>query len=293
MILGGQYIIENPRWDREYRFWPIGDVHDGAAGCDEDLLQENVERIRKDSRARWWGMGDMWDLISWQDNRFDPEQIKGPDTRAAYFTGLASAMLQRGVERFGPIRKKCLGLLQGNHEWKFGLKNDHHLMRDLADNLKVPFLGYSAFKDTIFRDASREVRLRWYLHHGAGYAQTKGGKLNRLLRFVFTREADIAVMGHVHASIDDVTPILAANDACTHLVAKNRLGVISGTYLKAYQDDPDGSASYAERAGYEPTPLGSPVIVFTPGSRRVMVEKPMGRVGEERMIDDGEADDPD
>jgi len=239
------------------------------------MVKRTIARIEEDPKALWFGMGDFWDLVNWADPRFDPSQI-AREHRRDHFEGLVKGMLDVAYKALAPIRKKCLGLLHGNHEYKYGLKNDSALMQDLAEMLDVPFLGYSAFKDIVFRD---KVKIRFYVHHGAGHAQTKGGKLNKLLRFVSSRDADVIAMGHVHAIVDDLTPILGANDDCSSITQNTKLGIITGSYLAGYHSDEDGSSSYVERAGMDPTTLGSPCIIFVPGTGSVSVEKPSGIIG--------------
>ena len=278
MVPGGKHIIKNVVWGRQYRIWPLGDFHWGAKGCDEELIDKTIKRIQDDPHSRWIGMGDYWDLISPQDRRFDPAAVS-PKHRKAYFEGMAKSMLRFAVERLMPIRRKCIGLLEGNHEFSYNVRMDHAMSADLADSLGVPFLGYSCFKDVVFQRGDKELTLRIFAHHGAGAASTIGGKINRLGRFIDSVNADIILMGHVHMPADLPAVILGANADCTKIQAAVKLGVISGTYLKTYKADMSGASSYGERKGYQPTTLGSPCIIFEPGTRRVMVEKPMGKIG--------------
>ncbi len=275
MVPGGQHVIQRVGWLSEYRFWLFGDIHWGSAGCLEKMARKTIARIAEDPKAMWFGMGDFWDLVTWADPRWDPSQI-AKEYRQTHFEGLVKGMLDLAYKQLKPIKGKCLGLLHGNHEYKYGLKNDTAMMRDLAEMLDVPFLGYSAFKDVVFAD---KVKIRFYLHHGAGHAQTKGGKLNKLLRFVWSRDADVIAMGHVHSIVDDLTPVLAANADCSDITQKVKLGIITGSYLAGYHADASGASSYVERAGMDPNTLGSPCIIYVPGTKSVSVEKPAGQLG--------------
>ena len=277
MIAGGQHIIKRVSRRSEYRFWCLGDIHWGNSGCAVNAVKRTIARIEEDPRAFWFGMGDYWDLVTWGDKRFDPTGVS-EEHRAAHFQGLAKDMIDFGYEAFKPIRKKCLGLLEGNHEWKYNIirGGDATLVKDLCGIMKVPFLGYSAFKDIVFDNI---IRVRWYLHHGAGSAQTKGGKLNKLLRLANSRDADIIAMGHVHAILDDIKPILAADEKCSDITAVNKLSILTGSYLEGFHHNDDGSSSYVERAAMEPCAIGSPCVVYCPGLETVAVEKPVGRLG--------------
>lgn len=53
----------------EFRIYPLGDIHLGAAACDEDKFKRLVERIASEPTSKWIGMGDYADFI----NRSDPK----------------------------------------------------------------------------------------------------------------------------------------------------------------------------------------------------------------------------
>ena len=280
MVAAGRHVIALPSeadWNTPWRLWCIGDIHWGAKGCDEELVGQTVARIAQDDRARWVGMGDYIDLISMRDQkRFDPEAISEKH-QASYFKHYGPEMRNYAIEQFKPIAGQCIGLLLGNHEWKYSMQYEQAIVQDMCEALDAPFLGYCAFRDLLFVDpqnTARQERFRIIAHHGAGYARTKGGKLNRLLGLMHYFDADIYLMGHVHARLDDDTVVVGADDDCLDLTQRSRAGVVSGTYLKTYALAQDGASSYGERAMYEPTPLGSPCIRILPGSRKLAVEKP-------------------
>jgi len=278
MVPGGEHVVKNTKWTQQYRLWPIGDIHWGARGCATKLVDSTLKRIKDDPNALWLGMGDLWDLIGPQDKRWDPENV-AKEHRDKYFEGLAQEMLDYAYDRFHPIREKCIGLLQGNHEYTYDVRMDRAMTKDLSKALGVPFLGYSCFKDLVFKNGKKSLRIRIMAHHGAGWAQTVGGKINRLQRFVRSMDADIIFMGHVHIAGDLPVVTIGANEDCSHVEASTRLGVISGTFLKTYEGDPKGGSSYGERKGYEPVPIGSPCVVIEPGTGRLLVEKPVGKLG--------------
>ncbi len=264
------------------RLWPIADIHLMTRGCHEDLLMENVKRIQEDDSANWLGLGDMADLISYQDvRRFDPEMIRESDFKAVLVAAGTNAV-KRLDATLWPIAHKCIGLGEGNHEDKFERRFEQHVIRSLLDRWndrlerdgsawRVPFLGYCAFLDLTFRRKRKSVKFRICTHHGAGYAQTKGGKLNRLVRFMQYFEADLYLMGHVHTVTDDSVVQITADEACEHLTHKSRTGAICGTYLRTYVE---GAGGYGERAMFEPAVLGTPIVTILPETREIGITKP-------------------
>lgn len=273
MKSGGQYIIKSPAWTKTYRLYTVGDIHMHARGCDMALLRQTIKAIKEDPRARWIGMGDYFEWIDIHDPRFNPRNVARTAFKAILL-GMADECIDEFVELFGPIRKKCIGLLQGNHDRKYSINYSRRVIKEIADELKVPYLYYSCFRDIVFQGRGRSEKFRIYAHHGAGSAQTKGGKLNRLERFMRWFDADIHIIGHIHAKLDDDVIELGANEDCTKLVQRKRLGVVSGTYLRTYvEDDDESDAGYGEVAAYEPAPLGSPVITIVPEGRKLGVQK--------------------
>jgi len=104
------------------------------------------------------------------------------------------------------------------------------------------------------------------MHHGAGGAQTKGGKINRLKKFMDAFEADIYMMGHVHDQTGTREVVLSVNHAGTKLIQKEKIGVISGGYLKTYSQD---VTTYGEVAGYSPTTMGAAWVTIKPETREL------------------------
>jgi hypothetical protein len=159
----------------------------------------------------------------------------------------------------------------------------------LCTELGVADLGYSCFMDVIFcrtnqanghapilmttKPVSRNGKqqytseqFRVWCHHGAGAAQTKGGKINRLSSFMRNFDADIFFMGHVHDQMGCRLQVLTADADCTKLRNREKIGVVSGSYLKTYAQ---GVISYGEQKGYEPTTLGAAHVMIKPSTREV------------------------
>jgi hypothetical protein len=54
-------IIPYRRPDKFY-LYPLGDEHLGVVHCDEDLLGQKIDEIKREKNALWIGMGDYGDL---------------------------------------------------------------------------------------------------------------------------------------------------------------------------------------------------------------------------------------
>ena len=286
MEVAGKWYLTYPSRTNTFEIWNLADLHLMNKGCAEDEIREDVEKIRTNPYAYWVGGGDYVDYIGYTDKRFDPDSIS-PDVTVADLGRLGKAGMDRAVSILSPIKDRCLGLLYGNHELSF-MKDKQQQQNHgwLCTELGVINLGYCAFFDVIFERIgilpfpvlsrspqnhgfSTTWSQRFFVHHGSGFATTPAGKLNRLLQFMNAFDADIYMCGHVHDQKGQRIIKIGANADCTKLIAHNKIGVISGSYLKTYQE---GVTSYGEQRGYSPTVLGSARVFITPDKGEVKGE---------------------
>ena len=269
MEAAGKRLIQHPTRSDSIRLWHLSDLHYLSKGCAVGEIRKDIRTIADDPFSFWLGGGDYVDFIGYRDKRFDPDCV------AEWVPVKALADLGRyGVEKLlellDPIKHKCLGLLLGNHELKYELQTE-----------QVANLGYCALMDVVFRRRSRlkpSIVQKWdsisgnsqsfrlFCHHGAGYAQTPGGKLNRLVQFMQSFDADIYFVGHVHDKTARKEPAISANEECTKITQRERLGVIAGSYLRTYTQ---GHIGYGEQKGYRPTALGAAVVRIHPMTRQM------------------------
>lgn len=285
MEAAGKRYIEHPSRSDEIMIWNIADIHWLSKACAEDEVRADIQEIADDPNAFFLGGGDYCDFIGYTDKRFDPDSV-APWVSVKDLGKLGEVGMRQIRDLFWPIRHKCLGLLLGNHEKKYQLKKEQdHLHAWLCTELGVPNLEYSALFDAVcVRNPKAKgprllakspptgfSRVGWriFAHHGAGYAQTPGGKLNRLIQFMFSFDADIYFCGHVHDKVGRREPSLGGDPACTRLRAHEKLGVISGSYLKTYAQ---GVTTYGEQRGYRPTALGAAWVRLIPATGKAKAE---------------------
>lgn len=282
---GKRYIHYPSRSDR-IRIWNLSDLHIGNRACAIEQIKRDVEEIRHDPYSFWIGGGDYADHIGHTDKRFDPDCIA--ENISVRDLGQLGRILTTTVrDLFVPIKDKCLGLLYGNHELRYERdKEQADLHAWLCTELGVENLGYSAIFDVVFQRGAVGIpsvcyksldekkrndswAVRFFVHHGAGFACTPAGKLKRLMDFMAMCEADIVMVGHVHDQSGKRIVRLTGNSQCTKIISKESLGVISGSYLKTYAQ---GQITYGEQRGYAPTVLGSAIVTFVPDKREFRAE---------------------
>lgn len=279
MIAAGTRYISYPSRADWFTIWNLSDLHYGNKACAVDRLKEDVERIRRDPYSFWFGGGDYAEYISFRDRRFDAETITA-DLQIKDLGRLGRVLTERVRDILMPIRGKCLGLLYGNHENSYARENDQRDLHGwLCTELGAANLDYSAFVDVAFcrlggtprihaerpvKEGGETTGYRFYLHHGAGCAVTPGGKLNRLIQFMHAFDADIYMIGHVHDKKGQRLVRMGVDRYCNKIVAKESLGIISGSYLKTYAQD---VTSYGEIRGYSPTALCAAFVRVRPNTR--------------------------
>ena len=265
MIAAGRFVIPCPKVGVVHKLYALGDCHLGNKGCSVEHLQADVKRIAEDPHARVVLMGDLADYIGPTDKRWDAANISSA-ARVADLADWGNYLAGLVVNMFRPIAGKIIGALSGNHEATFQARQAQQLHSWTCQQLGIPDLGFSCFLDLCFQrrldKAGTSRRYRIFAHHGAGAAQSAGGKINRLMPSMSANEADVYLVGHVHERDVKRMENLAANDTCTKITSRKKLGLFTGTYLRTYHEGTN--AGYGERAGYRPVPLGCSVVEFQP-----------------------------
>ena len=279
---GKRYIVHGSTTD-EFTIWNLSDLHLGTRACAEDKLREDIQTIADDPKAFWLATGDLCDHVGYRDKRFDATTL-ADWVKASDLADIGNVATRYAAKLLKPIAHKCLGLGVGNHEKKYEIDNHHASLHGwLCTELGTPNLEYSAIFDLVFvrkagvkvprlvtdrpgRDDTQSISFRVYTHHGAGAAGTPGGKINRLVQFMQSWDADIYFIGHVHDQVGRREPVLSADASCTKITHRDKLGVISGSYLKTYEQ---GVTTYGEIKGYRPVSLGAAWVKIKPDTREM------------------------
>lgn len=283
---GKRYIYHSSRSD-EFALWNLSDIHWLSKSCAEKEVRKDIKQIRDDPFAFWISTGDLADFISYDDRkRFDPT-CASPRMKVSDLAQLGDFTIKELTELLHSIKHKCLGIGLGNHELMFQkYHQQRNLQRELCSNLGVVDLQYSGFFGLSFvrlpdfgppvfhgiapdRPISKSVTFSIFYHHGSGHAATSGGKLNRLKKFMDNFVADIYMIGHLHEKMPSRRQPLAPNSTFTNIVHRNRIGVMSGAYLKTYQK---GVIGYGEVQGYDPVTMGAAWVRINPETRKLTAE---------------------
>lgn len=259
----------------------LGDIHLGASGCLLEEAKEVVRWIAKDPKTYWVGMGDYADSIVYTDaKRYDPATVQvleddiwkkrkhTPKQKLERRFCSIDNQIDAFVDLVWPIREKCLGLLEGNHEYEIARRGQtdplQRILYKLNDPkgerpLDIPDMGYEGCLGLSLQRGRASQLLRVYLHHGAGHGASAVRKLELMSRDTF---ADMYVMGHVHRKnmSDEERWVFPFNNRRKELQARRRTVhyVITGTFLT--KSVPNGPITYGQRAAYHLPGVGSPYV---------------------------------
>ncbi len=253
-----------------FRLFPFPDAHLGNAACDEASIQREVDEIKRDPMARWFGMGDYCEFINRKDKRFREDSL------APWLWGkadLVKAQRDRAVDILSPIADKCLALVQGNHEVTMLQYSERDVYGTICEKMGASearplALGFSGFLRLVFTRRPGETKLgaSWnldlFLTHGWWAGRLYGNGELQLERVYGWAVCDIVVAGHDHKR--RAVPITRVAPMRNGQVEYRQGWMCSaGTFL-------DG-ALYAEEKGYRPLPTGWLELRVTPDKHEVKV----------------------
>jgi len=289
----GSRIVKYADRSAVFSIYDIADIHWGNRGVAKDHLTADIARIETDPYAMFFIGGDYIDFVFPSDPRFDPESID-ENIKVVDLSRLSALLASSLIRLFAPVKGKCLGVAMGNHEKRVLTgRSEMFVHEEICKHLGAPNMRYSGWTDiyfvhdrkvktgcTISRSdyppAMYEARLRVFLHHGMGAANTAGGKINKLKALVDMVDADLVMMGHVHEQFSKPFVRLLPDESCSTIGSKVTMGLITGSYLRTYAP---GFTGYGEERGFSPTTLGATCARYSPATRRLVVENAADNVG--------------
>ena len=292
-----------------FTLYPLGDVHIGAFNCAEKQFRSVVNMIEEDPNARWFGGGDLVDAVILQDQkRFDPNVLPNwlladhkdrivaliaesdlePEDAAdeiiklmsrstrEKLADMVSAQRKRLLKIVDPIKDKCIGLMEGNHEYTIMKYHNRDLMTEMCAALAVPHLTDCCFVRFKFtrvkgkpkgrkRSLADSACIRMFALHGNGGGRTPGAEPNNLARLAGDKVCELVLRGHSHTQF--IMPPIArltipTGGALDEEAESTILRAANwGCYLRTYAAGP---STYDSRAQYPVRPLSTIKIRLTP-----------------------------
>ena len=185
---------------------------------------------------------------------------------------IVAAQKRRFLRMVEPIKDKCVGLIEGNHEYSIMKYHNRDLMGDLTDSLQVPNLSDTAFirfrcriprkgKDT----GAKARTVTAFVAHGHGGGRTAGAEPLKLEQLAKDKDCDIVLRGHSH--IFHILPAITmlgiphAGKLPELPVTREKHAANWGAYVYTYQVGP---STYASRANYPVRPFYTVETIIHP-----------------------------
>lgn len=178
-----------------------------------------------------------------------------------------------------PYRKKFLGAVDGNHEYRIWTEAGIHIVRDIAKRLEIPYRSEGLLHKISFGggNSSHEDRpyVFWlYQTHGYGGARTASAKAVKVERTSSWMHADAYLMSHDHV-VNAAPVVYLIPDPRTRLekdskgnetgfkigrvIAHRKMLIKTNAYLKW--------GGYSEFYGFPPVDMATPLVkLLTPHS---------------------------
>lgn len=245
---------------------PLGDMHIGHAGFDEEKLRRRVSVIEQDEDRYWIGMGDYVDAVSpWRkgdlDRRFSEDVY-----RSKYPT--ISEQIEKFIELVEPIKGKCMGLLWGNHEWAKMESGD--FVRSFCRPLGVSFLGSRCLICLVAKSGKKKLGSWWiYAIHGSYSGQQKGAAMNKVDRIPRHVDADIYLVAHTHMKgvFPESRAIPVIRNGKVQVIEKDIVFAFTGGFLRQFVW---GDDSYMDKSGFPKSiRVGTITVGIDPWERKL------------------------
>lgn len=237
------FNIEVPQYKTSSEIIILGDIHRGNRYFDIDLwnryyIGHNNKGFRNDQNSYVLGIGDLMET-AFKDSPGEQDQVEWIEDQYFWIRDMLEPIADEG---------RLMGLIEGNHEYRSS-KNWLRTTRMLARDLGVPYCQGVMTIDLHLKKGDKQRDYKICATHGYGFARTKGGKMNALMRMRdIMADADVYTMGHLHDKINITVPIYINGEL------KDRLFSMTGAYLQY--------GGYAEHKLYSPPARGSSKLKF-------------------------------
>lgn len=171
--------------------------------------------------------------------------------------------LDEATRIFEPYKDKILAVIEGNHEYR--------VSKEVGISLTQMFCLKLGIVDKYARDGAylfinvgnTKTLYRIYATHGSGGGKSIGGKANGLGAMSLGVDADIYVRSHTHQPIVMQQDYIRSNPRKHTIQQGTQWFINTGAFLHY--------GGYAERFGFKPSTIITPVIVLGGNERYIRV----------------------
>jgi len=192
---------------------PLGDVHIGARNCAEKQFKKIVKYIKDNKNAHWIGGGDYIEAIKPQDaKRFDNGALPDwmfdgdADSTRKKLGNIIVQQKMRFCDIVLPIHDRCIGCVEGNHEFSIRKYHNEDVQDSMCNTLGVTDLTDQALIRIKFVLGVKSRVIKLYIRHGHLSGRAAGSEPTHLFKMLQDWDCEIALRGHSH-SFNILTPV--------------------------------------------------------------------------------------
>jgi hypothetical protein len=258
------FIVKMNSLDESWQVVPLGDIHYGALGCDEEKFLSVVKRISEGKNFLTIGMGDYVEnngitgRNGSMNKHFDLDAIAKSGKK-----GLISEQRRWIKQIWQPLIPKTIGMLIGNHEDRSMSHDEFKEM--ITEPLGVNYLGDSAYINLVFTYRGKFVNNYTILaQHSRFDTHTHGTSINKASSALQSWDFDVHLFGHTHfALVDKLHRNYLDTIAETPRIAFRKAIIANtGAFLRA---NVEGVDSYTDKTiGNVNRDVGTITITFEP-----------------------------
>lgn len=262
-----RYEINVNQFGEEYFLPVFSDVHRYAYNCDVDRWKSFLKYCkfleeRNEGRVRYLGLGDYDDLASGSE-RDALIHAKLHDTTIETIDDMMEKRVSEFCEEISFMKDKTIGLIEGNHYYKF--KSGETSTNRMCQHLNAKYLGGVSIIRLVFiiKDG-KKCAVDIYAHHTAGSRGGSGRKvgssINKLEDMADVWNVDIVLAGHDH-KMNIGFPVRMYLDQRMLVKQKEIFLIRTGSFQKGWVPD---KAGYVPTFNGKPNFLGCPIIKLIP-----------------------------
>ena len=237
---------------------PIADTHLGDPRANVAILNERIQFVAQRENAYAILNGDILNNAV----RNGVSDVYGERLSPMEAVKMAADM-------FAPIKNKIIGVTDGNHEDRTYRNDGLHLGQFIAAELGIAdkyandalfiFLRFGTVsngkQETNGSGEKRRVCYTIYCTHGDGGGRKEGAKAIRLADMAAVADADIYIHSHTHLPMVMKQGFYRVDVRNSTIARVEKTFVNTGAYLDY--------GGYAEKKGYKPPSMATPVIMLS------------------------------
>lgn len=228
-------VCQLPTFRGKLIIFPMYDIHFGHEAHRKEKFLQYLRWIKETPNVYVILGGDLMENAIDDGRGMSYDQETPPQSQ---FDQLA--------ELLAPIAHKILVAVPGNHEHRTYKKTGVDVAQLLAQRLDIPYFQGPVLLTLL----ANGYKWNFYVRHGTGNAQTKGGKMNMAARPKgWTAIIHFFVSGHVHDAVAEAETLIVDDPINCRLVFLKQWIVVASSFLSWYK-------TYAYRAEYKPPASG-------------------------------------